>query len=117
MPMLSELPGDATKRDAVLESSNQVAGPEHRKGFTVKERKAETTAATFAAIIGSAFSKTQNVTLGTAGTFDETGSLNKRSPVHVPSPEASSEVEKLPEKPVIPWIQLRPVPSPGPSDE
>jgi hypothetical protein len=71
MPMLSELPGDPTKRDAVLDSANATAGPEHRKGTTRKERQAETAAATAAAILGSMFSKTQSVTLGTATQFDE----------------------------------------------
>src|SRR4051812_31581581 len=71
MPMLSELPGDPTRRDAVLESANTTAGPEHRKGMTTKERKVETAAATAAAIIGSMFSSTTSVTIGTAGEFDE----------------------------------------------
>ena len=71
MPMLSELPGDSTKRDAVLESANTTAGPEHRKGMTAKQRKVETAAATAAAIIGSMFSSTPSVTIGTASQFDE----------------------------------------------
>src|ERR1041384_387518 len=71
MPMLSELPSDATKRDAVLDQSAQVARPEHRKGMTKKERQAETAAATAAAIIGNIFSKTQNATIGTVNEFDE----------------------------------------------
>src|SRR5438128_446832 len=36
MPMLSELPSDPARRDAILDSSNAVAGPEQRKGSTVK---------------------------------------------------------------------------------
>src|SRR5215475_7417556 len=69
MPMLSELPADSTKRDAILDSSSTVAGPE-------------------AAIIGGMFSKTQNVTLGTATLFDE-GAL---APLPVPPrPPGSTE--------------------------
>lgn len=64
MPLLSELPSDASKRDAVLDSSAQVAGPEQRSGLTSKEQTAETAAATAAAVIGGLFSKTKNVTLG-----------------------------------------------------
>ena len=71
MPMLSELPTDPEKRNAILEQSAQTAGPEQRKGMTTKERKAETAAATAAAILGSIFSKTSSVTLGTATLVDE----------------------------------------------
>jgi len=114
MPMLSELPADATKRDAILDSSNTVAGPEQRKGMTVKERKTETAAATAAAIIGGMFSKTQNVTLGTASVFDE-GAL---APLPVPPPPpAATDKPDDPARPpastdgpntdLIPWIKLR----------
>jgi hypothetical protein len=71
MPMLSELPRDPTKRDTVLDSANTTAGPEQRQGMTSKERKAETAAATAAAILGGMFSKTKSVTIGTASQFDE----------------------------------------------
>ena len=114
MPMLSELPGDATKRDAILDSSNTVAGPEQRKGMTVKERKAETAAATAAAIIGGMFSKTQNVTLGTASVFDEGALLPL--PVPPPPPESTDKPGDPARPPastdtsntdLIPWIKLR----------
>jgi len=118
MPMLSELPTDATKRDAILDSSNVVAGPEQRKGMTVKERKTETAAATAAAIIGGMFSKTQNVTLGTASVFDE-GALAPL-PVPPPPPPPPAESTDKPDDPakppastdasntdLIPWIKLR----------
>src|SRR3954468_3169392 len=71
MPMLSELPSDAAKRNAILDSSANVAGPEQRGSLTVKEQAAETVGATAAAVLGSLFSKTQNVTLGGAANFDE----------------------------------------------
>jgi hypothetical protein len=112
--MLSELPADPAKRDAILDSSNTVAGPEQRKGMTVKERKAETAASTAAAIIGSMFSKTQNVTIGTAAVFDE-GAL---TPLPVPPrPPGSTEKPDDPATPpvpidasntdLVPWIKLR----------
>lgn len=106
MPMMSELPGDATKRDAILDSSNQVAGPEHRKGMTVKERKAETIGATAAAILGSAFSKTQNVTLGGAMTFG-----GDSVPSHRPQTEATDTPAPAPiegdDRAKLPWIKLK----------
>ena len=109
MPKLSELSGDASHRDAVLDSSNQTAGPEHRKGMTVKERKVETGAATVAAIVGSLFSKTKNVTIGTATTFDENTLIAPRTmpvapvaPPHVPTGDDTPV-----EPPGVPWIKLR----------
>jgi hypothetical protein len=119
MPMLSELPADPAKRDAVLDSSSTSAildssstgaGPE-RKGMTVKERKAETAASTAAAIIGGMFSKTQNVTLGAATVFDESA----LAPLPVPPPPpGSTDKPDDPAKPpatsntdLIPWIKLR----------
>jgi hypothetical protein len=104
MPMLSELPGDAEKRDAILDQSGQTAGPEHRKGQTVKERKAETFAATAAAILGSAFSKTQNVTLGGATTFgggDAKPSRSQQDDKAAPNAPIESDGKKL-----VPWIKL-----------
>lgn len=132
MPMLSELPTDATKRDAILDSSNTAAGPEHRKGMTVKERKAETAAATAAAIIGSMFSKTQSVTIGSASTFDEnqlsgaralplprpTANGTDDAPVDPAAPDAGQPGVVKPAAPpptdpapsnadLIPWIKLK----------
>src|SRR5215510_1807776 len=71
LPKLSELPLDPGKRDAVLDSANAEPGPEQRKPLPPKMRKAETAAATAAAIIGSAFSKTKTVTLGVLNPVDE----------------------------------------------
>ena len=106
VPMLSQLPGDAAKRDAILDSSNQVAGPEHRKGMTVKERKAETIGATAAAILGSAFSKTQNVTLGGAVTFG-----GDSVPSHAPPQPATTKTSTPPiegdDRAKLPWIKLK----------
>lgn len=73
LPMLSELPDDPQKRNAVLDSAATHAGPEHRKSMPPKMRKAETAAATAAAVIGSLFSKSGNVTLGALSPIDENG--------------------------------------------
>jgi hypothetical protein len=110
MPMLSELPADPAKRDAILDSSTTVAGPEQRQGMTVKERKAETAAATAAAILGSLFSKSGNVTFGTATVFDESALAP------LPVPPGSTDHPDDPAKPapgepsnkdLTPWIKLR----------
>jgi len=125
MPMLSALPADPAKRDAILDSSTTVARPEQRKSITVarpeqgesmtmKERQVETAASTAAAIIGIMFSKTQNVILGAATMFDE----GARAPLPVPPPPSgSTDKPDDPAKPpapidrsdtnLIPWIKLR----------
>lgn len=121
-PMLSELPGDANKRDAILDSANGTAGPEHRKGQTKKERKAETTAAFAAAIIGSMFSTTQNTTIGTS-TMIEENSLVEKPQAHRPRGAGSGEGSGAgsgssdeaspppPEQPkageLTPWVKLK----------
>ena len=124
MPMLSELPGDAAKRDAVLESANATAGPEQRRGMTSKERKAETAAATAAAIIGGMFSKTQNVTIGGASQFDENQLIAPEAVPRIPPRPAddanagdAAKPGAEPAKPppqsdasntdLIPWIKLK----------
>jgi hypothetical protein len=129
MPMLSELPADPTHRDAVLDSSAVVAGPEQRKGMTGKERKAETAAATAAAILGGMFSKTKQVTIGTATQFDENELIAPDAvpPPRRPLPAARDRAGKAtantadPTNPdasptddtsasntdLIPWIKLR----------
>lgn len=115
MPLLSELPGDPEKRNAILDGSTQTAGPEQRKGMNNKERKAETAAATAAAILGSMFSKTKNVTLGTAGTFDENAIVAPPTMPRSPSPtkdEPNGAGEVDGEEPeaeqLVPWIKLKP---------
>jgi hypothetical protein len=113
MPMLSELPSDPAKRNAVLDSSAATAGPEQRRGMTSKERKAETAAATAAAIIGSMFSTTTSVTIGTSSQFDESAIL-------APLPQESDDADAsdkakakapppgdpTPAADLVPWIKL-----------
>ncbi|MBC7977936.1 MAG: hypothetical protein H7138_23390 [Myxococcales bacterium] len=116
--MLSELPNDAAKRDAVLDSANNVAGPEQRPGMTAKERKVETAAATAAAILGSMFSSTQSATLGSSTQFDE-NQLLAPHPMPSASPASGKGGEGgAPAAPdtsdpgpsnadLIPWIKLK----------
>jgi len=117
MPMLSELPGDPAKRNAVLDSSNATPSPEQRKGMTGKERKAETAAATAAAILGSMFSNTQNVTIGTSSMFDEgpvaapvvvpLGPVSSETPDGAAKPDAAPPDDATSNKDLIPWIKLK----------
>lgn len=123
MPLLSELPAEKENRDAVLDSSSKAAGPEHRKGSTKKERQAETAAATAAAILGSMFSKTKSVTIGTSSQFDENQIIAPQAvPVVIPSSDESADAPKSdamkpdalpppdvtpPNTDLIPWIKLK----------
>lgn len=90
IPKLSELPPDPEKRDAVLDQSHETAGPEHRKGMTKKERKAETIAAFAAALIGEAFSSSHSVTLGSSSTVDENALFEKPRPARASGAGAGS---------------------------
>jgi hypothetical protein len=116
MPMLSELPGDSQKRDAILDQSAQTPGPEMRKGQTKKEKKAETAAATAAAILGSAFSTTQNVTIGGSTQFDEDTIVHptpaqppRKTEVTPPAPGSD-----VPGGALVPWVKLTPADAPAP---
>lgn len=116
LPMLSELPGDPVKRDAVLDQAAQTPGPEARKSMKPKERRAEHTAATAAALIGQMFSDHQNVTIGTATSFDETG----HHPAPPPSPfreegtaPGAAQPPTNPTK-LVPWVKLEHPPKPAP---
>ncbi len=71
IPKLSELPGDSQKRDAALDSAHAEPTPEQHAPLTKKERKAETIAASAAAVIGSLLSSSENVTLGVGTSIDE----------------------------------------------
>lgn len=114
-PMLSELPTDPEKRNAILDQAGQEPGPEHsRKQLPGKQRKAETAAATAAAIIGSMFSKTQNVTIGTQSTFDENHIV---APVPVKPTKAQGDGDDTSTSPaqaepvdggqLVPWVKLK----------
>jgi hypothetical protein len=111
IPKLSELPVEAQRRDAVLDTAHAQPGPEQQPK-TKKERKAETYAATAAAVIGWLMSDSENVTLGIGSTIDETGI----EPVETQSQrEAREEAAKTPppkplergDEPLVPWIELK----------
>lgn len=71
MPTLSSLHDDPIKRDEQLKSAETRPSAESNQGKTETQLKAETLAATAAAIIGSFFSSEQNMVLGTRQSFDE----------------------------------------------
>jgi hypothetical protein len=113
MPSLSELPSDPARRDAVLDSANATADETQRPGMTPKERKAETAAATAAAIIGSMFSTSPNATIGTASVFDENHVGPKPGPLHStaadppPPPPAPGDDAGTSNADLVPWIKLK----------
>lgn len=108
---LSELPGDAQKRDAVLDSAQAQPGPEQRSKLPPKLKTAETVAATAAAVIGTLFSKTKNVTLGSGGAFEETLLFERKQRTRR-AEETESAPPPPPEEPIdgatlVPWVRLR----------
>lgn len=117
-PKLSELPVDRDRRDAVLDSSRAEPTPEQRTptAMTKKERKAETAAATAAAIIGTLLSDSSNVTIGVGSAIDE-GHLTDPGPRRVPTEsEAADEHERThardqargeDERVDVPWVRLK----------
>ncbi len=115
MPKLSELPGDPSRRDAILDSSNATPGPEfHRAKPTGRAAKVETAAATVAAIIGDMFSSTKNVTIGHLTMIEETsivhGSLAPATPRPRPAPTSAPSEAPVPgvsNADLIPWIRLK----------
>jgi hypothetical protein len=114
LPMLSELPSDPGKRDAILDQANQTPGPEARKSMKPKERRAESTAATAAALLGQMFSDHQNVTIGAATSFDEVP--NKAAPPPSPFREEGSQPggarPPVDAAHMVPWIKLDQKPQP-----
>jgi hypothetical protein len=120
MPLLSELPTDPNKRDAVLDQSATAAGPEQRQGMTRKERKAETAAATAAAILGGIFSKTSSVTLGTATVIDATDLIAPQPAPRVKRPSPRTRDAARPEDAGTPDDASKPdeppADDPGPSN-
>jgi len=118
--MLSELPSDSTKRNAVLDEANTTAGPEQRQGMTAKERTAETAAATAAAILGTLFSHTKSATIGAATQIDENQLIapqaapRKRAPA-TPNPDDAAAKPDAPpasdgdgsNSDLVPWIKLK----------
>lgn len=106
---MTELPADPGKRDAVLDSSTAQPGPEQRQRLSPKAATVETAAATAAAVLGTLFSKTRNVTIGGGGGFDENALIDKPQPKRS---EESGDAEPVPPaEPIdgtklVPWIRL-----------
>jgi len=108
-PKLSELPVERERRDAVLDSAGTRAGPEHRRGSTPKERKAETAAATAAAVLGWILSDNANVVLGGGTSFDESWLVDDGAPANRPGApsEASDATPPGPADELVPWVRLK----------
>jgi hypothetical protein len=101
IPKLSELPSEPERRNGILDSAHAQPGPEHQP-TTKKARKAETAAATAAAIIGSMLSNHENVTLGGGTTFDE-------NQIVAPQPEQKPKPAPPPletDESLVPWVTL-----------
>lgn len=104
MPKLSELPTDREQRNGILDQSGERARPENRKGFTPKERQAETAAAVAAALLGQAFSTTQNVTLGVATDFGGPATTTSGQQAGARAPVAPVKI--VPATDLVPWVKL-----------
>ncbi len=108
IPKLSELPAESANRNAVLDTSLATPGAEQRRGMTKTQRKMETTAATVAAALGLLLSKSENVTLGGAGNFDE----NRLFEDHEQPPRQNPDEAKKTVAPavnpleLVPWVRL-----------
>lgn len=106
MPKLSELPGDAEKRDGILNQSGERARPEQRRSLTKRERKVETMAAVAAALIGEAFSTTKNVTIGLASDIDENQLFEQAPQKRKAAPRHAVPEDVKPSAELVPWIRL-----------
>lgn len=98
IPKLSELPADSNKRDAILDQAQSTENPENQAPLSRSERRTVTAAAYAAAILGSMFSKTENVTLGVATAIDE-------NQLFAPAPPAAP-TEAAPAQDLVPWVKL-----------
>lgn len=112
MRTLSSLDDDPATRTEQLESAAARPGPELKKGKTGKQLQAETVAATAAAIIGSFFSSTPNVVLGTQQAFDE----NRILEVPLPSAEATTTEASPPPGSCLLLLRTRPKSCDQPTD-
>lgn len=116
LPSMTAVPTDPEQRNGINDQSQQVAGPEQRKGMSKRARKVETTAAWAAAIVGVAFSKSDNVLLGGAGTVEE-NQLFEKTPEKRPMRAKTSHTDPEGSEPpagedtagdLVPWIKLKP---------
>lgn len=115
MRLLSSLPVDREKAHAQMDSATARPGDEGtRKPLPPKARKAETIAATAAAILGQMFSTSENVILGVGSRMEETNLVpGTRATVTREAPDDGA-VPYRDANELVPWLRLTPpvVPSP-----
>ena len=111
-PKLSELPvvEDPARAKGVLDSAHAQPGPEQQP-VSKKARKVETAAATAAAVIGTLFSKSANVTLGASSSIDE-NALFEDTPKRKSKQKADDKTETAPpiepsDEALVPWVKLK----------
>ena len=100
---MTQMPLEAEKRDHLLDSSVARPTAESRKPLTARERKAETAAATAAAVIGWLMSSNENTMLGVSMGVDENQIIEQ----HQAKPKPATPAAPV-DKPavLIPWIDL-----------
>ncbi len=106
-PSLSSLEDDPIQRNEQLDSANQRPGPEQQANKSEGQLKAETVAATAAAIIGSMFSTSQNAVIGVRSSFEETP-LIVVQPSTESAPEAASDSSAPPPGACLLLLSTRP---------
>jgi hypothetical protein len=104
IPTMTQMPAETEKRDHLLDSSVARPTAESRKKLTSKERKAETAAATAAAVVGWLMSSNENTILGVSTSFDENRIVEQHQarPQPVDSPVAPIDKPAV----LIPWVDL-----------
>lgn len=103
IPSMTEMPLEAEKRDHLLDSSVARPTAETRKPLTARERKAETAAATAAAVIGWLMSSSENTMLGVSmGVYDNHIVEQHRAKSKPAAPVAPTDKPTV----LIPWIDL-----------
>ncbi|HEY5927976.1 MAG TPA: hypothetical protein VIV11_40095 [Kofleriaceae bacterium] len=112
IPKLSELPvvEDPARAKGVLDSAHAQPGPEQQP-VSKKARKAETAAATAAAVLGVLLSDHANVTLGGAAAIDENLLFEDRPERKQDGDGEQKKTEPPPLEPgdeaLLPWIRLK----------
>ena len=108
MARIDSLPDEHVAREQRLESTEARPGPETQKGKSKDFVRAETAAATAAAIVGSIFSTTKTVTIGVSQPIDENEILqpgyrdNERPKKNEAAEQASYDAGQL-----TPWVKLK----------
>lgn len=107
---LSSLPDDPIRRNEELESTRARPSAESRKTLTAGEQRAETSAATAAAIVGSLLSTTQNTVIGLGVALDPLPDLGGPIPGTYHAPAPTSPPPKVDPTTLVPWVQIKPPP-------